>query len=69
METPPLEPGKSTFVLRFWSEWVGDRRQWRGRIEHIQGGEHCAFARLSELLGFIARFVPLEQGQAAEDSW
>jgi hypothetical protein len=46
-------PPVSTFVIRFWHEWSAARSRWRGRIEHVQSGQHADFERLEGALNFV----------------
>ncbi len=55
MAKPSPVPAGPTFVLRFWCEWSGSGRRWRGRVEDVQTGEGIAFLELQELLDYIRR--------------
>lgn len=62
------EPPRRThlFTLRVWSEEVGEQqREWRGRVQHLPGGEvryvrglSALVATLSELLSAQEPLVP-----------
>jgi hypothetical protein len=56
------EPPVSTFVIRFWREWSASQGRWRGRIEHVQSGQHADFLDLGGVLDFVRGF-----GVMAED--
>jgi hypothetical protein len=42
----------STFVVRFWREWLAAGSRWRGHIEHVQSGKSAAFLDLEGMLDF-----------------
>jgi hypothetical protein len=46
MNQLPVQPPAVTFVIRIWPEW-------RGRIEHLESGQHTAFENLDRRLVFI----------------
>jgi hypothetical protein len=52
MHEPTSLPASSTFVIRFWCEGSGPAR-WRGRIEHLQSGQHADFLALAEAMSFV----------------
>lgn len=57
MDQPVVEPGPTaTFVVRFWREWSAVEPAWRGRIEHVQGGQGAGFLDIEGLLDFLERF-------------
>lgn len=49
-------PPTSTFVVRFWHEWIPTEMRWRGRVEHVQSGESATFLHLDGMLDFIRSF-------------
>jgi hypothetical protein len=51
----PVAPLNS-FVIRFWREWSATAGRWRGRIEHVQSGQHTDFVELGAILEFVRRF-------------
>ena len=57
-------PPASTFILRFWQEWVASGLRWRGRIEHVQSGKNTAFLTLDEMLIFLHRFGVMESKES-----
>jgi hypothetical protein len=67
-ESSPVPP-VSTFVVRFWQEWSAAGPRWRGRIEHVQGGECAAFLGLDGMLDFVRRFsaMPDDESQPAKE--
>jgi hypothetical protein len=50
---PSSIPPASTFVIRFWREWSAAGSRWRGRIEHVQSGQHADFVDLEGVLEFV----------------
>jgi hypothetical protein len=53
MTEPSSTPSTSTFVVRFWREWSANAERWRGRIEHVQSGQHADFLDLAGVSAFI----------------
>ena len=53
MTEPSSTPSTSTFVIRFWREWSATVERWRGRIEHVQSGQHADFLDLAGVSEFI----------------
>jgi hypothetical protein len=53
MTEPSSTPSTSTFVIRFWREWSANADRWRGRIEHLQSGQHADFLDLVDVSAFI----------------
>jgi hypothetical protein len=49
----PVQPPAVTFVIRIWLEWSLSGPRWRGRIEHLESGQHTAFENLDRILVFI----------------
>ena len=43
----------ATFIVRFWREWARAEARWRGRIEHVQGGQRADFLYLNDMLRFL----------------
>ncbi len=59
-------PTGPTFVVRFWCEWSGAGRRWRGRVEEVRSGEGIAFLELQELVSFLqGRGVMMAERRAA----
>jgi hypothetical protein len=46
----------TTFIMRFRREWTGTASRWRGRVEHVQSGQHTNFLKVEGLLGFLEGF-------------
>ncbi len=70
MAESPSVPPASTFVVRFWREWLAAGSRWRGRVEHVQSGESAAFLDLNGMLDFVRRFGAMaddEREPAGED--
>ncbi len=59
---PSSVPPASTFVIRFWCGWSAGTGRWRGRIEHVQSGQHADFVELEGILAFVRNL-----GVMAED--
>ena len=62
----------ASFVLRFTQKVFQDEQgehdvQWRGKIEHVQGGEELRFANVEEALTFIQGKLRDLTIQATED--
>ncbi len=55
----PPRPPLNTFVLRLWESMDGDVPSWRGEVQHIQTGEHTAFADEATLLRFLRQWVSM----------
>ncbi len=66
MDRPLLELGSDTFIVRLWREAADGTFRWRGRIEHIPSGEHCAFTKMAEMLAFMNRYVLLGCDETGE---
>ena len=46
----------STFIIRLWTvdePLAGESPRGRGRIDHVQSGEHIYFDQLAEALSFL----------------
>ncbi len=44
------------FILRLWRESLGDGRfEWRGRVQHVFGGERHSFRDWSSLVDYLER--------------
>ena len=43
----------NTFVIRVWCEPSLGAPRWRGRIQHLQSGQHAAFQDPERILTFI----------------
>ncbi len=59
MNQPPVETSTTTtttFVVRLWHAWSGAEARWRGRIEHVESGQHADFLGLESLVSFLERF-------------
>jgi hypothetical protein len=56
MAEPSIIPPASTFVVRFWFERSATAGRWRGRIEHVQSGEHIDFVDPERILAFVQGF-------------
>jgi hypothetical protein len=60
----------STFIVRLWTvqePGLTDAPRGRGRIDHVQSGEHAYFEQLSEGLEFLRqRFGAFDSLQAAD---
>ncbi len=65
MSAQPRLPPASTFVVRFWREWVADRGRWRGRIEHVQSGQGADFVELERIIAFIRALGTMADDQIA----
>ena len=63
MPEPSSVSPTSTFVLRFWREWSGNAGRWRGRIEHVQSGQHADFVELRGILEFVRDLGVMAEGQ------
>lgn len=60
----PTEPPQNTFIVRFWWEFgTESTTHWRGRVEHLPGGEKTTFHDAIQLLEFMQRFVTTLQSQ------
>lgn len=57
----PQQP-LNTFVLRLWQGVEGGLPVWRGEAQHIQTGEHLAFADEVTLLRFLRRWISMSAG-------
>jgi hypothetical protein len=67
MNQPTAETtATTTFVVRFWREWSGVESRWRGRIEHVQGGQRADFLYLDDMLRFL-RQMGVTLGQLTDD--
>jgi hypothetical protein len=53
----------STFVVRFWREWSAAGPRWRGRVEHVQSGEHSDFVELEGIRVFVRAFGVMAEDQ------
>jgi hypothetical protein len=52
--TDKLQRVTQSFVARIWLEHALDQDpQWRGHIQHIQGGEEAYFQDLGEMCAFL----------------
>ena len=51
----------NTFIIRFWREVGTTRARWRGRVQHVQSGEHVAFVDEDSLLAFLRRWVRMPE--------
>lgn len=52
--TDKLQRVTQSFVARIWLEHALDQDpQWRGHIQHIQGGEEVYFQDLGEMCAFL----------------
>ena len=58
-------PPVSTFVIRFWREWSAAASRWRGRIEHVQSGQHADFVELAGVLEFLQRLGVMAEDRVA----
>jgi len=60
MDAPTTQRTHS-FVLRIWWEELdpdtGDRRLWRGWVQHVHSGEAMYFQDVGKLLAFIERWM------------
>ncbi len=63
----------STFIIRLWTvrePGVAESPRGRGRIDHVQSGEHAYFEQLSDGLAFLRErfgaFDTLQPGNGAE---
>jgi hypothetical protein len=60
----------STFIVRLWTvqePGVADAPRGRGRIDHVQSGEHAYFEQLSDGLEFLRqRFGAFDSLQTAD---
>jgi hypothetical protein len=48
--------------MRLWlepREIEGAEPEWRGTIEHVASGEHCAFQKLDIMLSFMTKHFPI----------
>jgi hypothetical protein len=63
MVEPPGVPPVSTFVIRFWREWSITTPRWRGRIEHVQSGQHADFVELEGIMEFVQAFGVMAKDQ------
>lgn len=58
----------ATFVVRFWRETTSGEVRWRGKIEHVQSGEHAAFLEIEAMLSFLQHFgILIEDHQRIEN--
>ena len=57
-------PPVSTFVVRFWREWSAAGPRWRGRVEHVQSGEHSDFVELEGIMEFVRAFGAMAEDQS-----
>ena len=70
MPQPSRAEPTSTFILRLRAEWADDGGpRWRGRIDHLQSGEHVSFRTVDAMVGFIRRLTSWQgaEGPPAED--
>jgi hypothetical protein len=63
MVEPTGVPPVSTFVIRFWREWSITTPRWRGRIEHVQSGQHADFVELEGIMEFVRAFGVMAKDQ------
>jgi hypothetical protein len=48
------------FLVRFWSEQVSDKKEWRGRIQHVLSGEAHTFDDWSVLRDLLQKMAETE---------
>ena len=47
------------FTVRLWQENLGDSRtEWRGKVQHVQGGEAFYFREWSMLIAALLKMLP-----------
>jgi hypothetical protein len=60
---PSSQSAVSTFIVRIWRVWSLRGPHWRGRIEHLQSGQHAAFEDLDRMLAFVRASGVLAENQ------
>ena len=63
----PQQSTPLTFVIRIWHDWSLSGSHWRGRIEHLQSGQHAAFEELDQILPFIRSSGGLAENKSPGD--
>jgi hypothetical protein len=47
------------FTVRLWREDLGDNQtEWRGKVQHVQGGEAFYFREWSMLIAALLKMLP-----------
>ncbi len=57
----PFDERMHVFIVRFWRETreiPGAKAEWRGVVEHVPSGERRYAKNLSEIMTFVAQYVP-----------
>ena len=49
------------FLVRFWSEEVGDHNSWRGRVQHVLSGEARTFHDWPALIGLLVEMAETDR--------
>lgn len=55
-----FERDAHSFVIRMWREnheWEDAAGEWRGWIDHVQSGERLYFRDMSQINGFLQRYL------------
>lgn len=54
METEQQQYHSHLFMVRLWNEELGNRSEWRGRVQHVTSGETRYFRDWAELIAFLS---------------
>jgi len=56
------------FTVRLWREELGDNQaEWRGKVQHVQGGEAFYFRDWSMLIAALLKMLPEPESPAQVD--
>ena len=57
MDPEQAHPRSHLFTVRMWPEAVGEELEWRGKVQHVTGGETRYFRTWSALVAFLEEML------------
>lgn len=67
MSKGPSHHRTHLFTLRLWAEDLGDdRREWRGKVQHVLSGEARYFRDWRTLISFLLELLPRDDDEDAD---
>jgi hypothetical protein len=63
---PKQDQGSHLFLVRFWSEEVGDHNGWQGRVQDVRSGEARTFHDWPTLIDLLLEMAETDRIQSKE---